>query len=184
MSVIHPITHRNHFTKRKFVIYVCCVVLVTFIIVPLATASATFYYIFCAIYAIVPLLLHTFCYSRIFCSVRKRLQTDHGSRSDQTESKLSLNESRNRIRKRYSPKEVKLAKSCALVVVIFYVCCVPGEVLNIYYLENDIVIYRVVISWYATALGLNAILNSLIFFWTRPILRKEAYSVLRGICAN
>ena len=50
MSVIHPITHRNHFTKRKFVIYVCCVVLVTFIIVPLATASATFYYIFCAIY--------------------------------------------------------------------------------------------------------------------------------------
>lgn len=184
MGVIHPITHRIHLTKRKFVIYVRCVVLVTLIIVPLATASAIFYYIFCAVYAIVPMLLHTFCYGRIFCSVRKRLQTDNESSSDQTETKTALNDTRNRIKKRYSSKEVKLAKSCALVVVIFYVCCVPGEVLNIYYLEHDIMIYRVVISWYATALGLNAILNSLIFFWTRPILRKEAFRVLRGICAN
>ncbi|CAB4005162.1 Hypothetical predicted protein, partial [Paramuricea clavata] len=58
------------------------------------------------------------------------------------------------------------------------------EFLNIYYLEKDIIFYRVVIAWYATALGVNTILNSVIFFWTRPILRKEAFKVLKGIRGN
>ena len=184
MGVIHPITHRNHLTRKKFVVYICSAVFVTLIIVPLATASAIFYYIFCAVYAIIPLLLHTFCYSRIFCSVRKRLQRDNRSTSNLAETNVALNGTRNRMKKRYSSQEIKLAKSCALVVGTFYVCCVPGEVLNIYYLEHDIIAYRVVISWYAVALGLNTLLNSLIFFWTRPILRKEAFKVLRGICAH
>ena len=183
MGVMYPIEHRNYVTKKMFQIYICCVLLVTLILVPLAVVSAIFYYIFCAIYAIVPFLLHTFCYPRIFWSMRKRLRQVNciSSNDDQswTNKKLS-----NRIEKQHSLKELKLAKSCALVVVTFYVFCVPGEVLNIYYLEKDIIIYRVVMSWYASALGVNTILNSVIFFWTRPDLRKEAFKVLKGIFSN
>ena len=187
MGVMHPVAHLNHVTKKKFIIYVCCVLLVTFIIVPLAAASAIFYYIFCGVYAIVPMFLHTFCYAMILYSARKRLQKDDTptpSTDLQYDIQTTPNHAASRIRKRYSPKEVKLAKSCALVVATFYICCVPGEVLNIYYLEKDYIIYRVVISWYAAALGVNTILNSLIFFWTRPILRQEAFRVLKGICGN
>ncbi len=36
-------------------------------------------------------------------------------------------------------------------------------------------------SWYTTALGVNAALNSVIFFWTRPALRKEAFKVLKNM---
>ena len=182
MGVMYPIAHRNYVTKRMFLIYICCVLLVTSVLVPLAVASAIFYYIFCVVYAIIPFLLHTFCYSRIFYSTRKRLRGDNfRATSDQLETNTK---STNRAGKQYSLKEIKLAKSCALVVVTFYVCCIPGEILNIYYLEKSMIIYRVVISWYAAALGINTIINSVIFFWTRPVLRKEAFKVLKGILGN
>ena len=179
MGVVYPFIHLNYVTKKIFLIYSCCVLLVTVIISSLAQISATFYYAFCGIYAIFPMLLHTFCYSRIFCLTRKRFQekSNHGANSSSPETPTS-----NNMRKRYSLKELKLAKSCALIVVTFYVCCVPGEFLNIYYLEKDFITYRVVISWYAAVLGVNATLNSIIFFWTRPILRKEAFKVLKGTC--
>ena len=176
MSVIYPVTHLNYVTKKLFLTYICCVVLVTLILSPLAVASAIFYYIFCAIYAIIPMVLHTYCYTCIFFSVRKRLQDSPNGNQTQANTNSS-----NRAGKKYSIKEAKLAKSCALVVVTFYVFCIPGEFLNIYYLEKDWIIYRVVISWYATALGVNTILNSIIFFWTRPVLRTEAFKVLKRI---
>ena len=184
MGVMYPIVHFNHVTKRMFLIYSGCVLLVTVVIVPLAVISATFYYIFCGIYAIVPFLLHTYCYSRILISTRKKLQQNCSSTlASKSEDKIS-SESTNHEQKRNSAKELKLAKSCALVVITFYVCCIPGEVLNIYYLERDFMIYRVVIAWYVVSLGVNTILNSVIFFWTRPILRKEAFKVLKGVCSN
>ena len=185
MGVMYPLAHLNYVTKEMFLVYNCCVLLVTLILAPLAVASAIFYYIFCAVYAIIPMLLHTFCYARIFLSVRKRLRRDScGPNNDQIQTQTSLS---SRAGKQYSTKEMKLAKSCALVVVTFYIFCIPGEFLNIYYLEKDWIIYRVVISWYATALGVNTILNSIIFFWTRPVLRMEAFKVLKTIfhgCKN
>ena len=181
MGIIYPIVRLNYVAKRMFQIYSCCVLLVTIVIVPLAVVSAIFYYIFCAVYAIIPFLLHTFCYTRIFISTRKRLHKMYTMRKTiQSEA----NNSPNHVQKRNSAKEMKLAKSCALVVGTFYVCCIPGEVLNIYYLERDFITYRVVIAWYAVALGVNSILNSVIFFWTRPILRKEAFKVLKSIFSN
>jgi uncharacterized membrane protein YidH (DUF202 family) len=179
MSVIYPIPHRNYVTKKMFLIYIGCVFLVTAILAPLSVAAAMFYYIFCAIYAIVPMLLHTYCYTHIFFAVRKRLQQDNcNQNSDQLQTEGN---SSNGAGRKYSMKEIKLAKSCGLVVVTFYVFCIPGEFLNIYYLEKDLVTYRVVISWYAAALGVNTIINSVIFFWTRPVLRKEAFKTLKGI---
>ena len=182
MGIVYPIEHRLYLTKRKFIIYGCCVTLVTFTIVPLAVASTIFYYIFCAVYAIIPVLLHAYCYTRIWYSARKRLYTNNSTKS--TNNNKSERRFSDRIRELSSSKEVKLAKSCALIVVTFYICCIPGEFLNIYYLEKDIIIYRVVISWYTAALGVNTILNSLIFFWTRPILRKEAFKILKGMFRN
>ena len=181
MSVMYPIRHRNYVTKKMVLIYISCVVLVTLVIVPLAVVSAFFYYIFCAVYAIVPMLLHTFCYIRIFCSMRKRIRRWNGSEnSDQAKTAKPPN----RAGKQYSMMELKLATSCALIVVTFYLFCIPGEFLNIYYLEKDIILYRVIISWYATALGVNTIINSVIFFWSRSVLRKEAWKVLKEICCN
>ncbi|XP_028401178.1 uncharacterized protein LOC114524237 [Dendronephthya gigantea] len=183
MGVLHPIAHRIYLRKKTFVMYTVGVILVTFVIVPLAGVSVIFYYIFCGAYAIIPFFLHTFCYARILCSTRKRLRhprysTSNSTSSDQSEQKPQTG----RTARRYSLREVKLTKSCALVVGTFYICCIPGEFLNIYYLEKSLIIYRVVISWYVATLGVNTILNSIIFFWTRPILRKEAFKVLKSIC--
>jgi hypothetical protein len=192
MGVMYPIAHLRYVTRRMFLIYICCVLLVTVILAPLSVASALFYYIFCAVYAIVPMLLHTLCYARIFLSVRKRLRRDsctasHDPLRTETNSSNRVGQQQQQQQQQHSTKEIKLAKSCALVVITFYVFCIPGEFLNIYYLEKDWIIYRVVISWYATALGVNTIINSVIFFWTRPVLRMEAFKVLKkcfGNCRN
>ena len=182
MGIIYPIVHLNYVTKKMFLVYSCCVLLVTVVIVPLAVVSATFYYIFCGVYAIVPFLLHTFCYTRILISTPKklRMRASTSTMSSNSEYKNSPSHAR----RRNSAKGLKLAKSCVLVVGTFYVCCIPGEFLNIFYLEKDFIKYRVVIAWYVVALGVNTILNSVIFFWTRPILRKEAFKVLKGVCSN
>ena len=182
MGIIHPIPHLNYVTKKLFLIYAACVLLVTFVIVPLAVVSATFYYIFCGVYAIIPMLLHTYCYSRILFSTRKKLRMRGHSVSSDDLGTGATKKSPNRAgQRRNSLMEIKLAKSCALVVVTFYVFCIPGEFLNIFYLEKDFILYRVVITWYVTALGVNTILNSIIFFWTRPLLRNEAFKVLKGL---
>ena len=176
MGVLHPFVHRAYLTRKIFLAYMSCVLLVTFVLVPLAVAFKTFYYIFCVVYSIIPMLLHTFCYSRIFYSTRKRLHPDNVIGDCRTATN-----SANRIRRQYLMKEYKLAGSCALVVITFHSCCIPGEVLNLYYLKKDLIMYRVVMSWYTTALGVNAALNSVIFFWTRPALRKEAFKVLKNM---
>ena len=178
MGVLHPFAHLKYVTKKMFLIYICCAIFVTFTIIPLAVVSATFYYIFCAVNVMIPMLIHTYCYSRIFYSARKSLLRHNCS------TNCEENVSKSRVGKRYSARELKLAKSCALVVVTFYILCIPGEIVSIYYLEKDIILYRVTIAWFITALGVNTILNSVIFFWTRPVLRKEAFKVLKGICGN
>ena len=181
MGVLHPIAHRHYVTKKMFLIYTVCALSVTLVIVPfyIAVVSKIFYYIFSAVYTLAPMVLHTFCYSRIFFSTRKRLrQNNRISNIDRSET---CTDSSTRVQKRYCLKERKLAKSCALIVFTFYVFCIPGELITNYYLEKDKEIYRVVNSWYATVLGIHTIFNSVIFFWTRSMLRKEAFKILKGI---
>jgi hypothetical protein len=184
MSILHPIAHLNHVTKKMFLIYSGCVFLVTSILVPLAVASPVFYYIFSAVYAFVPMVLHTFCYTKILFSTRKRLRQDHCVANidhPETNTESSTGSRDGVIKNRHYAKEMKLAKSCALIVFTFYLFCIPGELINNYYLIRDKTIYRVVISWYSATLGVHTIFNSVIFFWTRPTLRKEAFQILKGI---
>ena len=67
MGVLHPIAHLNYVTKKMFLVYICCVILATFIVVPLAVVSATFYYIFCAIYTQLSLCCYIHIATHEFC---------------------------------------------------------------------------------------------------------------------
>ena len=183
MSILHPVAHLNHVTKKMFLMYSGCVLLITSVLVPLAVVSAIFYYIFATVYAFVPMVLHTFCYTKILFSMRKRLRQDNCI-STMNHSEASTESSTRVIKTRHSAKEMKLAKSCALIVFMFYVFCLPGELISNYYLERDKTINRVVMSWYSAALGVHTIFNSVIFFWTRPTLRQEAFKILKGIVGD
>jgi hypothetical protein len=123
------------------------------------------------------LALNTFAYVKIFLTARNVHFVGNriGDFSETTEQNSQEFE-----RKRKSLREVKLAKSCALVVVLSYICYVPGLLCYSAY-KNDKVNLRVAYSWSMTIIALNSSLNSIVFFWKRPLLRGEAAKILKNM---
>jgi uncharacterized membrane protein YidH (DUF202 family) len=74
-------------------------------------------------------------------------------------------------------QNLKMAKSCAIVVVGTVICCLPIGIVRSRKPSVFIVMFMEV--WAKTLSLLNSSLNSLLFFWRNPILRKEAKAVLK-----
>ena len=179
VSVIHPIAHRSHLTARRLLVYNGCaaVPVITLPVFTLALPSEETYGFLTTSAVLMILLLHTFAYTRIFLAVKHR-----NFASDRIGDQ-SMEQNSSNFKKKLamaSLREQKLAKSCALVVVINYLCYIPS-VLSYQYFVNDLVNFRLSHSWSITIYAMNSSLNSLIFFWKRPLLREEALKVLRCI---
>ena len=76
-------------------------------------------------------------------------------------------------------RKIKLAKSCLIAVGCGYVCLLPTAVMT--FQPHSTFIKFVWWSWAFNLLHANPTLNSVIFFWRNPILRKEAKLILRQI---
>ena len=115
-------------------------------------------------------------YTSIFRATRKRL------RSKNKPGDINVNEqnSENLSGKRRLLKELKLARSCFALVCTFGFCYLPVVAISSP-LANDEYRARIVWSWSITTGVLNSNLNSIIFFWSRPILRAEARKVVKKI---
>lgn len=168
MGILHPIIHRTHLTKKRFFIYICCCAVALLILVPLGVASKKAYKIIGVAVISIPLVFNAFVYTKIYLAGRKALHA-----SDKTFTDLS----KELARKKHLLKELKLAKSCALVVFTFYMCFLHAPILNFIFVNAEPAKFRAAQSWAGTICALNSSLNSLIFFWRSPLLRKEALNV-------
>ena len=86
--------------------------------------------------------------------------------------------------KRRFLKELKLARSCFLVVCTFGLCFLPVILMSsplAIVLQNEEFLGRLVWMWTIPAGVLNPSLNSIIFFWSKHMLRIEAKKVLKKI---
>lgn len=175
LGVLHPISHRNNLSKKIFMEYILACTLTIFILTPFGAIYALMYYIGVASFIGASLLINAFAYVRIFVAVGKKVVQRRTS--DKRENVLDDRSSRNNKRKRFL-RETKLARSCALVVGIFYLCYLPGLV-SLLYFKSDYLTFRVAHSWYLTNFALNSSVNSLIFFWKTKLLRKEAAKMLK-----
>jgi hypothetical protein len=83
-----------------------------------------------------------------------------------------------RTEKKNNLKELKLAKSCFMIVLVFAFSFLPMSIISIL-TEQQVgnAKQRAVRFWCITILMLNSSLNSVIFFWSRPQLRKEAMEI-------
>ncbi len=100
------------------------------------------------------LLFNTFAYARIFLSVRHMRFFGEKIGDSSTEQISNL--------KRKTLREQKLAKSCALVVAVNYLCYLPSVVSYLHF-KDDLLNYRAFHSWSITIYALNSSLNSVIF---------------------
>ena len=91
-------------------------------------------------------------------------------------------ETKNMEKKARFMKQIKIAKSCFLVVFISYVCSLPGIIMFGGLLNAEVNFFVITLRKFSSLLiMLNSTLNSLIFFWRNTVLRKEGLILIRNL---
>lgn len=179
IAILHPFVYKTLVTKKKMLVFVSFAFLIklTFILLSLVL-TRTIMVKSIATSRVIILLLTTLAYLRIYL-VAKTI-----GRSPNLRQQPAAREE-GRTRMKLFLQQVKLAKSCFFVVLCYFVlCCLPIVVVG-YFLEtiysggNDV--FLVGTLWTVTLALLNSSVNSLIFFWTNTMLRKEAVKMLKRL---
>ena len=113
-------------------------------------------------------------YTRMFLAVRKLSRVQVMANNIQEENRTETLSKREQFL-----RDVKLMKSCFMVLLCFLLCYLPVAVYLLLkaHLENydKLVLYVSAI----TVMMMNSTFNSLIFVWGKPLLRKEIVKILR-----
>jgi hypothetical protein len=175
MAIVYPVYHRNKITKKKVTI---ATIIITSFNTTLTVLSFFFYDIIDA-YVIIAFPLYTIlvaaAYIKIFLVASRKSRVLTNMDEDNTSSS-------ERKKKRIIVKNFKLAKTCLLVVVCYFIAIVPGPLS--YVLLKDMVnwqLQNMFTIWATTSVFLNSVLNISIFFWKNSMLRHEARKTLQRI---
>ena len=180
MGVVHPLVHRTKMTKRKVLKYVISVSFLYLITLAVSFVNYTVLAISTSLIMLIFLSTTLFVYIRIFFVASTRGTIPNSDVSSSTDSSRNMSDERTR---RTFSKQVKLAKSCFLVVVCMFVCYTPLLVVKILNPDN-LIERRVLLTWTGTIALMNRSLNSIIFFWKDKMLRKEAKITLKIFCGS
>ena len=176
-GIVHPILHRTKLTTKLFWKYmlfsfICTVVSFGWSLVqPIQWIRYS-----SPVTCIAFIVLSIFIYCKIFSAgVSRRVHGENVPAQQATGE-----QSANTTRKRFA-QEIKLAKSCFLVVFCFLLVYLPLAIVCILATAGnlntfDFFLYR---SWTGTLFLANPSINSYIFFWRNRLLRSEAVKVLR-----
>ena len=174
LGVVHPFVHRTHVTKKRILKYECCagfLILAALFIMP-ESVSDVFELMFMFAEALFSLVLLVFVYTRIFITARKSIRSVNGPVGN------AVADNSGKSSKGSFLKEVKLAKSCFLVVCTFGLCYLPLMALLLSLNALNAEMLEMLWSWALCLSFLNSSLNSIIFFWSKKQLRKEVKKLL------
>ena len=181
MSIVYPTKHRSSLTQKVFIRY-----LLANIALHAATTvfSQFFPNVFFMIYGSFRLLFFAtigYFYAKIYLTIRER--------SGRNKSKVGVvitvqqAQNNNQITRDMMIKQ-KLAKSCFLICVAYFLCYLPVFLmffLTIRLEKKDLPALRQYQSWGFALASINPCLNSVVFFWTRPVLQREIKSLVKRI---
>lgn len=165
LTIVHPFYARNKVTKSRLLLAAVVLWSLAFAVtVPCKMFSQTISDYLSGITILVVIMASVYFYTAIYFASRR---TAHGCRSEQ--------EMRSEARK---AQDIKLAKSCAIVVGCTFLCYTPYAIFCLPIFRSNV---RWLVLYWAVTLGCaSSSLNSLIFFWRNPVLRKEARNILIG----
>lgn len=163
LCIVHPFFHRNVVTKSRLftiamVLWSCAI---TLVFSRLFMAETTRF-----LRPIMPLIFicgFAYMYMCIFHATRKTAQECLPQRK--------LKNQRKKL------QDIKLAKSCAIVVCFTAICFIPFSVTTFLKPNRGTMVFSVAF-WSNTFAMSASSLNSIIFFWRNSILRNEARRVL------
>ena len=175
LAIVHPIFHRTKVTKERLV--KCLIILWLFV---LAESIFSFYCpeVFSKVFSLglsLSMAALIFIYVRIYFS-STRSSINFGRKNGTNAS--SNNQDTFETERRDYLRNLRLLKSCLIVVVCFGICFLPRAFLisNLLEINEDLFMIQV---WSLILLVSNSSLNSLIFFWRNRLLRKEAQKILK-----
>ena len=175
IAILHPYAYRAHVTKRRLLIYVGVGAVVMLSVTILGQFfNPRLLQTFGIVLEALLFVLTAFVYTRIYLVVRKLARPPNqlheaGAVENLTRMKLFL-------------QEMKQARSCFIVVVWFFVLWLfPGAIAFSFFESLDKYDKLAVSIWVFTLHLSNSSVNSMIFFWTKTMLRKEAIKMLKII---
>ena len=167
IAILHPYAYSVKVTKKKILVYVASGGVVTFLVITVSFVIRYAIMLFGMLLVTLVFIFTVFAYTRIYLVVRKLNRSQKQQFNPENQENLT--------RKKLFVGEIKQAKSCFIVVMCFFALsflpaiafslrssnATPGE-----FVAND--------AWLYTISMFNSSVNSIIFFWTKTMLRKEA----------
>ena len=170
LSILHPFYHRTKVTKSKLLkmivgswLLVIVLSLSRFVFGKIMNKMSSTLLVFIA-------FLTLYIYAAIYITVRRRPRVTIARRTEEQATETEEQEQRTNLTKWM--QNIKMAKSCAIVVGLTYTCNVPFVVVVFFSTAN-------LNPWCFTTMLSVSSLNSLVFFWGNPVLRQEAKKLFK-----
>ena len=176
LSILHPFYHRTKVTKPKLLKMI--VGLWILIVAPRLTSLALgkFMNVMVTIVFALNAFSTLYIYVAIYLTVRRRARM--ADTRDTGEQIAQVRETEGRINKKREQQNVKMAKSCAVIVGVVLTCNIPFTLYYTLPLSNMTLLFAI---WSTTIALIPSTLNSLIFFWNNSDLRKEALKLFKNL---
>ena len=160
-GIVHPLIHRNKVTRKKFLVYLILITLLVFIVFGISFVRPGITRIFGMAVIVLFLTSMAFVYIRIYFASVSSSRMVHTQVSQEQRKK-----------KRQFLKDIKLAKTCFLVVACSLMCLLPTAIASgkSNFFSFDRV---VVVIWTKSFAMLNPALNTVVFFWKNGMLRSQ-----------
>ena len=168
IGVQHPFQYQTKITKKRILIYVCGTGLLLFSLLAYSPRDAKPLFIYLSGSIFVLVVFTGLVYTKIYRVIRKLIR--HEKRQICVDGGHQV--------KRQIIRESRRARSCFLVVICFFLFLLPFA-LAPHFFTPDSFGFRVYFNWAFTSIFLNSSINSVIFFWTKTLLKKEALKNLR-----
>ena len=181
MNIVHPFVHRRKVTRKRLLIPVILLWIYCIIIV-----SLSFFEKQAAISLYIAYVLHfpvltVYVYAKIFFTMKRSrsLLTAPTGNTPTSNDKVLVRGCSELSSKRRFLQDIKLLKSCFLVIICFLLCFLPLSVLLAANINgfNGLVFQ----TWGTTILMMNSSLNSVILFFRNRMLRNEAKWILNKL---
>ena len=173
IAVLHPFLYSTRVTKKRILIYVGCGSVLMISIVILSFANKRLAKNLCTGLLVIVFIFIVFAYTKIFLVVRNLSReriwpsAEAGTAETMAKKKLLL-------------QEIKQANSCFVVAICFFTLSLLLPFLVHYSgVNQDKTAFHVMKTWMYTLAMCNSSVNSVIFFWTKKMLRREALKMFK-----
>ena len=171
IAILHPYAYRTQVTIKRLLIFVGSGIVVASGVVIVALRNPRLFGFCAAAIEMSIFVFAAFSHRKIYLVVKRLARSPNRPHDPAAEEKLT--------KMKVLLQEIKQAKSCFIVVICFGVFCFfPAAIAVSFFRSLDKFQWLAITVWVYTLGQVNSSVNSLIFFWTKTMLRNEAVKML------